>query len=248
MKVLIVEDHYAWREKFTKAFELAGHQVVASFYNSTGVLEAASQLKPDLLVLDICLGYSTKTGVDLANELQHLQIPFIYVTGKEEEAIHIQAYKQGNAQAFRYLYKMDFFREPHRVIKNLARELQFNDPTFVIEGETFIRERFSNVLCIFGEGKSGQIICKGGKIHPYKGQLKQFIQFQQQFIEPYLYQANRNHLINIHQITSWVKEGQRQFRVFFDDAQQVLENGILVSQRNSQKIITTLNSLHRKLN
>jgi len=244
MRVIIVEDQLNWQEQLEEVFEEAGHQVLHIFDDAEGVFEMAKRLIPDLIVIDIHLGldHDGKSGILLANQLEPLNIPFVYLTGKEQADFHEKAYKVGNAEPFRYLYKTDFFRRPELVISNLDRELKFHDPSFVVEEETVIR--FSNVLWIHGEGRSGTIYCKDGQTYSYRGQLNKFIDdYQQSLKAPILYYANRNEIVNIFNVKSWQKEG-RQYHLFFDQDKTLPENGILVSHRKSQQLIQILHQLN----
>ncbi|MGB0525350.1 MAG: LytR/AlgR family response regulator transcription factor [Flammeovirgaceae bacterium] len=211
MKVILVEDAYNWQERLQEVLEIEGHEVVGRYYSSEGVWEGVKKWLPDIVFIDIGLGAEPYSGIELANHLAPLNVPFVYLTGQENEQIHIQAHRLGNAQPFRFIYKLDFFRTPSKMIRNLERELQFHDPTFVVDANQV--ERFSNVLYILGKGKAGKIFCRNGRVYAYQGQLSQFLKRQEHIRAPFLYQVNRNCLVNIHHVKHWQKEGVRQYRM-----------------------------------
>lgn len=200
-----------------------------------------------MVIIDIELSEEKYGGIALANSMSDLNFPIIYLTGQENEETHAHAYSVGNYLPLGFMYKADFFRNPTRAVRNLERLLMAQDPTFIVEEETAVSdcviERFSNVLWIYGEGKQGEIQCRDGSSHQYKGQKVRFLEQQSEFPIPYLFQASRNYIINIHQISAFQEEG-KCYLIFFDKAKTLPSGGVKLSVRQSQvfrKALAVLN-------
>lgn len=90
MKILIVEDEVLILEKLREYVSLLGHQLTStsSSYNDA-VLSIASE-KPDCALLDIDLN-EKKSGIDLAQYLASVQIPFIFLSAKQDMYTYQQA-------------------------------------------------------------------------------------------------------------------------------------------------------------
>ena len=69
--VLIVDDHAGFRRTVRRALELEGWEVVGEAGDGAGGLEAAQQLQPDLVLLDI--GLPDESGFVVAAKLYAAQ-------------------------------------------------------------------------------------------------------------------------------------------------------------------------------
>ena len=65
--VLIVDDHAGFRRTVRRALELEGWEVVGEARDGAGGLEAAQQLQPDLVLLDI--GLPDLDGIEVAGRM-----------------------------------------------------------------------------------------------------------------------------------------------------------------------------------
>jgi two-component system, LytTR family, response regulator len=87
MTALIVDDEPLARVHLRRLLEAQGVQVVGESENAARALEAAEELRPDLLLLDIQM--PGLTGMQMASALLHLDPAplLIFVTGYSEHAV-----------------------------------------------------------------------------------------------------------------------------------------------------------------
>src|SRR4051794_22636972 len=81
--VLVVDDDPQLREALTRALQLEGHDV-STASNGAQALEAISQRRPDLMVLDVMMPYVG--GLDVCRTLRerHDRLPILVLTARDE--------------------------------------------------------------------------------------------------------------------------------------------------------------------
>lgn len=89
-KILIVEDEFIVASDLRIILEKAGKQICGIASSVTRALEIIALKKPALVFVDIQL-VGKLTGIDLAKQLQTMQIPFIYVSANSNQDILEQA-------------------------------------------------------------------------------------------------------------------------------------------------------------
>lgn len=94
MKILIVEDEPFAAEDLREKLEALDHVVTDTAESYENALESIRENRPELVLVDIELK-GELTGIDLSEELQKQQIPFLYLTGLEDENIYDQAVQTG---------------------------------------------------------------------------------------------------------------------------------------------------------
>jgi DNA-binding NtrC family response regulator len=85
-KILIVEDEFIVASDLRIILEKAGHQICGIASSVIKALDIIKLKRPALVFVDIQL-VGNLTGIDLAKELQVLQIPFIYVSANSNQRI-----------------------------------------------------------------------------------------------------------------------------------------------------------------
>ncbi len=95
MKILIVEDEPFAAEELKEKLEKLNHEVTGIAESYEQALELIRTVKPELALVDIELKGGL-TGIDLSEELQNMGIPFLYLTGIEEEGMYDKAVKTGS--------------------------------------------------------------------------------------------------------------------------------------------------------
>ena len=73
LNVLIVDDSHALRQELRVQFERLGHRVVGEATNGIEALEQISELKPDLVSLDIIM--PEMDGIECYRMMRHLESP-----------------------------------------------------------------------------------------------------------------------------------------------------------------------------
>lgn len=84
-KILIVEDDAIESMDIQKRLELLGYHVPYVATRGQEAIEKASELMPDLVLMDISLKGSMD-GIEAAQEIRKLDIPIIYLTAHSDEA------------------------------------------------------------------------------------------------------------------------------------------------------------------
>ncbi len=86
LKVLVVEDDVIIGRLIQEYLEAAGHQVIGIEFSGDRALDAISNRRPDLVLLDINIEGS-RDGIDVAEVIQeHHQIPFLFLTALSDMA------------------------------------------------------------------------------------------------------------------------------------------------------------------
>ncbi|MBD2459411.1 response regulator, partial [Nostoc sp. FACHB-87] len=81
IQVLIVEDEFILALDLREKLECLGHTVLDIVNSPKEAIEQATELQPDLVLMDICL-HGKMDGIDAAEEIWNsLRIPIIYITG-----------------------------------------------------------------------------------------------------------------------------------------------------------------------
>ncbi|MDN3548876.1 sigma 54-interacting response regulator [Mucilaginibacter aquaedulcis] len=85
-KILIVEDEFIVASDLRIILEKAGHQICGIAPSVARALDIIKLKRPEMVFIDIQLS-GNLTGIDLARQLQVMQIPFIYVSANSNQRI-----------------------------------------------------------------------------------------------------------------------------------------------------------------
>jgi CheY-like chemotaxis protein len=97
--VLIVDDHPSFRRLARRLLESAGYRVVGDAPNGAAALEAVSELKPDVVLLDVLL--PDMTGFDVAKALAtRPERPLVVLTSSRSASDLGVAVRSKHAKAF----------------------------------------------------------------------------------------------------------------------------------------------------
>jgi DNA-binding NarL/FixJ family response regulator len=93
-RVLLADDHRLLREAFAQLLEPAC-EVVGSVADGRALLEAAPQIRPDIVVLDIAM--PLLNGLDAARHLKRVQpeVKVIFLTMNEDSDVAAEAFRIG---------------------------------------------------------------------------------------------------------------------------------------------------------
>lgn len=90
LSILIVEDDHAFALEVEMQLDQLGYTSVRTVASAAEAEAAIKDKSPDLLLLDILLE-GERNGVELAQSIRHLDIPFIFMTAVTETAVFQQA-------------------------------------------------------------------------------------------------------------------------------------------------------------
>lgn len=85
-KILIVEDEYIIANDLEIILHDAGYPVIGIANSFAKALALIEQQRPDMVLLDIYLK-GIETGIDLAKQLEEINIPFIYVSANDNQSV-----------------------------------------------------------------------------------------------------------------------------------------------------------------
>ncbi|MBD2612684.1 MAG: diguanylate cyclase domain-containing protein [Nostoc sp. ZfuVER08] len=86
VQILVVEDEYILAINLQEILESLGYVVVDIVSSAEEAIEKAQKLRPNLVLMDICL-QSQMDGIQAAEQIwNHLHIPVIYVTGHSDKS------------------------------------------------------------------------------------------------------------------------------------------------------------------
>jgi DNA-binding NarL/FixJ family response regulator len=123
-RVLLADDHRLLREAFARLLE-PGCDVVGAVADGRALLAAASELHPDIVVLDIAM--PLLNGLDAARQLKHLmpEVKVIFLTVSEDSDLASQAFRAG---ASGYLLKNSAASELLQAIQEVAQGRSYVTP------------------------------------------------------------------------------------------------------------------------
>lgn len=85
-KVLIVEDEYIIANNLEIILSNAGYAVLGTANSVARALALIGEERPEMVLLDIYLKGS-ETGIDLAKQLEEIDIPFIYISANDNQSV-----------------------------------------------------------------------------------------------------------------------------------------------------------------
>jgi len=117
MTVLIIEDNALTRYTIKSLLNKLGHEVVGEAEESVGALRCFTELKPDVVFLDIIL--PGKSGVEILGELRNInhKSKIVILTAVAQEEIDRALLGKGVDAVMRKPFSYDEFKD---VMKSIA--------------------------------------------------------------------------------------------------------------------------------
>ena len=85
INILVVEDESIVSKDIQNSLKKIGYNVIGSCNNAQEAIEIATELHPDVVLMDIMLK-GNLTGIDAADQIKQLNIPVIFLTAYADEA------------------------------------------------------------------------------------------------------------------------------------------------------------------
>lgn len=122
--MLLADDHRLLREAFVKLLE-PDCDVVGAVADGRALLEAAAQLRPDVVVLDIAM--PQLNGLDAARQLQHSMpgVKVIFLTVNEDPDLAAEAFRAGGSA---FLLKNSAASELLQAIQDVSQGRSYVTP------------------------------------------------------------------------------------------------------------------------
>ena len=110
MKVLIVEDNALTRHTIKSLLNRLGHEVVGEAEDSVGAVRCFTELKPDVVFLDLLL--PGKSGAEVFDNLRKINAKskIVIITAVEQEEIDRQFADRGADAIMRKPFSFDEFK------------------------------------------------------------------------------------------------------------------------------------------
>src|SRR3954451_13182187 len=123
-RVLLADDHRLIREAFAHLLE-PSCEVVGAVGDGRALLEAAQELRPDIVVLDIAM--PLLNGLDAARQFKSLmpEVKLIFLTVSEDPDVAAEAFRAG---ASGYLLKTSAASELFQAIQEVSRGHSYVTP------------------------------------------------------------------------------------------------------------------------
>ncbi|OIO05121.1 MAG: hypothetical protein COX65_05370 [Elusimicrobia bacterium CG_4_10_14_0_2_um_filter_56_8] len=114
MKVLIVDDNSGTRSMIKIILERTGHDVVGEAGDGESALKAFSELRPDVVLLDIIM--PGKSGLEVLEAIRKINpsAKVIMVTAVEQDEINSQILSKGAAAIIYKPFSFDDFEKAFR--------------------------------------------------------------------------------------------------------------------------------------
>ena len=241
MKILIVDDEAPARDRLRQLLEESDdHNVVGDAANGHQALEMATELQPDVVLLDIRMpGLS---GLETAHHFNALENPpaVIFTTAYDEYAI--DAF---DAQAVGYILK-PVRRE--RLAQALERAGHLNAATLIAVGEKSGMEQRRRHVCARVRGELRLIlvedihyfhadqkytrVCYGDGEHLIDDSLKQL---EQEFGDDFV-RIHRSALVAVSRIQALIRMDDGQMLVSLRDRGSTEEDQLAISRRHLAEV------------
>ena len=110
MRILLVEDNALTRYTIKSLLDKLGHEVVAEAEDGPGAVKFFSELKPDVVFLDLIL--PGRSGVEILEDLRALNpaVRVVIVTAVEQDEIDRRLSDKGVSAILRKPFSFDDFK------------------------------------------------------------------------------------------------------------------------------------------
>lgn len=99
-KILIIEDEYILTKLYEVVFEQKGHQVIGTAFNTNEARKKISELKPDLVILDLHLR-NNESGIELIDDIHQSKAKAVVVTADDNKKLEETVRQKGVAAYFK---------------------------------------------------------------------------------------------------------------------------------------------------
>lgn len=117
MKVLIVDDNGGTRSMIKIILERIGHEVVGEAGDGDGAIKAFTELRPDLVLLDIIM--PGKSGIEVLQDIRKIdpKAKVVLVTAVDQDEVSKDLYSKGAAAI---IFKPFGYDDFEKTLKGIA--------------------------------------------------------------------------------------------------------------------------------
>lgn len=177
VRIIIMEDDWIIAKEVSLILHDLGFEVIGTFDTGEELMQKLPSLSPDLILLDIDLA-GTITGIDIAEKLKPLEIPFIFLTAMADLKT-IEKAKVTNPYAYLVkpiqtdnllsaieigLYNFNNQKSPAKTdAVKLKNTLSIDDSIFVKSKKRLEKIKIADILWIEAKDIYALIVTKSGK-------------------------------------------------------------------------------------
>jgi DNA-binding LytR/AlgR family response regulator len=224
IKVLILEDFPPAAEEIADYIKNAGYEIVGIATTKNTAINLLYTNKPDVAVLDICIGEEKEGGLEVAKLIRENfgNIPIIFVTGSDDNQVQDKAFETLPAA---YLSKpfseRNLLNQVKLAIRNASRgtypaysidaqvlekgseSLFFHDSLFIWYEKEYRKIEFNNILSVKSENQTINIsLINDNKVLCLSMTLAAFVKQ----VDHNFFVASRSAIVNLKHMVSFNSE------------------------------------------
>lgn len=197
LKALIIDDDINYALETEMILDEIGIEIVGKFKTWKNALSQVKILKPDFVVLDIFLAQK-ENGLDFAEKLNQLYIPYIICTGYPHEEYANRAFEYGAYGFFsKPLDKAAFSFKVRKLIAERAE--QDNERSISIKDKSIhIKIPLKEIMWLEIDGNYTSLVLVSGKKYIQKQSLKKYLSI----LDHSFKQIHRSYVVNTYHVKS----------------------------------------------
>lgn len=190
-KALIIEDDINYSLEIEMILDKLDVSVIGKSKSWQTISEKIKKLKPDFVILDIFLS-KKENGLEFAEKLKQLFIPFIICTGYPEEEYADRAFELGAFAFFsKPIDKSAFAFKTRQLIAQL-KDKSDNQNLSIKDKNFLVKIPFREIEWLEIDGNYTSIVVRNGKKYIQKQSLKYFLDL----LDDLFVQIHRSYIIN----------------------------------------------------
>lgn len=197
IKAIIIDDDINYALETEMILDKLGVEIVGKFKTWKNVLSKIKRLQPDFIILDIFLAQKDN-GLDFAEKLKSLQIPYIVCTGYPYQEYADKAFQHGAYGFFsKPLDKAGFSYKIRQLLSEISDDV-FKHYLPVKDKNTHIKIPFKEIQWLEIDGNYTSIVLVSGSKYIQKRSLKKFLDP----LGASFMQIHRSYVVNTYHIKS----------------------------------------------
>jgi len=197
LKALIIDDDINYALETEMILDEIGVEIIGKFKTWRNVLSKVKKLQPDFIVLDIFLAQK-ENGLEFAEKLKQLYIPYIICTGYPYEEYAKKAFEYGAYGFFsKPLDKAAFSFKVRQLIAEILDTSQLNFIS-VKDKSMHIKIPFKEIQWLEIDGNYTSLVLVSGKKYIQKQSLKKYLAK----LDDSFKQIHRSYVVNTYHVKS----------------------------------------------
>lgn len=197
LKAIIIDDDINYALEIEMILDKLGVKIAGKFKAWKNVLPQLKKLQPDFIILDIFLAQQ-ENGLDFAEKLKLLHIPYIVCTGYPYQEYADKAFQQGAYGFFtKPLDKAGFSFKVRQLLAKL-RDDTFKNYLPIKDKNIHVKVPFKEIQWLEIDGNYTSIVLVSGNRYIQKQSLKKYLDL----LGVSFMQIHRSYVVNTYHIKS----------------------------------------------